>query len=145
MRTPSRAALAVAMGVFTAGGITVATTASAGPAHPSASHRAAAPHASHLNLALPGTGVRLTASVDPEGDLADDVEVEDQANDQNEDQNEDADEAGEDQNEDQDGADEVENENEDADEAENEVEDNSGPSANSGPGSVDSGHHGSDD
>src|SRR3954470_12975914 len=74
MRTPSRAALALAMGVFTTTGLTAvaATSATAAPAHPSIARPVAAPHSTHsVRLSLPGTGVRLTASVDDEGNVTD--------------------------------------------------------------------------
>jgi hypothetical protein len=59
------------MGVFTTTGITaVATTAaSAAPGHPSLARPAAAHSARVLSLTLPGTGVRLTSSLDDNGDF----------------------------------------------------------------------------
>src|SRR5690349_13524399 len=72
MRTPSRAALALAMGVFTTTGITaVATTAaSAAPAHPSLVRPAAASHSARtISVTIPGTGVRMSSTLDDQGDV----------------------------------------------------------------------------
>src|SRR3954452_22915808 len=65
MRTPSRAALALAMGVFTAGGLTVAAT----PADASASHGQSARTVHQVSVTVPGTGVRMTSDVDDDGNI----------------------------------------------------------------------------
>src|SRR4051795_1763240 len=126
MRTPSRATIALAMGgVFATIGLTgAAATASAAPAHPSLARPAVAHHAARvLSLTVPGTGLRLSASVDDEGNVndvdemenedevndvddADEVENEDEANDAGDDADE-MDEVGDDQGEDNDDADEA--------------------------------------
>src|SRR3954452_13819346 len=116
MRTPSRASLALAMGFFATSGITAvaATSASAAPSHPSLARPPAVAHptARVVSLTVPGTGLRLSASVDDEGQVndvdemenepevndANDVEAQDEANDAND--ADDADEAGDDQGED---------------------------------------------
>src|SRR3954470_5329367 len=158
MRTPSRPTIALAMGgVFATIGLTGAAAASAAPAHPALARPAVAHHTARvLSLTVPGTGLRLSTSVDDEGNVedvdemenedevndvddADEVENEDEANDAGDDADE-MDEVGDDQGEDNDDADEAgddQGENEDADEAD-EVD-------NSGPGSVNSGHDDGDD
>src|SRR4051812_6343573 len=159
MRTPSRASIALAMGgIFATIGMTgAAATSAAAATHPSLARPAVAHHTARvLSLTVPGTGLRLSASVDDEGqvedvdemenedevndvDDADEVENEDEANDAGDDADE-MDEVGDDQGDDNDDADEAgddQGENEDADEAD-EVD-------NSGPGSVNSGHDDGDD
>src|SRR4051812_9211038 len=163
MRTPSRASLALAMGFFTTSGITAvaATSASATPSHPSLARPPAVAHhtARVVSLTVPGTGLRLSASVDDEGQVndVDEMENEDEVNDVNdvdemeaEDEANDADdademeEAGEHQGDNDDQEEAGEDQNDDADEADD--VDNSGPgSVNSGPGSVNSGHDAGDD
>src|SRR4051795_8370910 len=130
MRTPSRASLALAMGFFATSGITAvaATSASAAPSHPSLARPPAVAHhiARVVSLTVPGTGLRLSASVDDEGQVndvdemenepevndandVDEMEAEDEANDADEMEeagehqgdNDDQEEAGEDQGEDQ--------------------------------------------
>jgi hypothetical protein len=129
VRTPSRAALALAMGVFAAGGITVAGTAVAtaapGSNHSHSQHRGLTVRALHsVHFAVPGTGVRMTSTVDDAGnvvstsagdddgdevgiddegvelgdddDAAEPVEVEDEQGEDGDDQGEDADEQGDD-------------------------------------------------
>src|SRR3954452_14471464 len=78
MRTPSRATIALAMGgVFATIGLTGAAAASAAPAHPSLARPAVAHHAARvLSLTVPGTGLRLSASVDDEGNVNDVDEME---------------------------------------------------------------------
>src|SRR3954471_23500015 len=131
MRTPSRATIALAMGgVFATIGLTGAAAASAAPAHPSLARPAVAHHAARvLSLTVPGTGLRLSASVDDEGNVNDVDEMENEneqedvnnvdeneANDANDDADE-QEEAGEDANEDNDEAEEAgEDQNEDQNE-----------------------------
>src|SRR3954465_5318656 len=67
MRTPSRAALALAMGVFTAGGITAVSATTADAAAPS--HAKVARTVHNVTVTLPGTGVRLTTGVDDAGQV----------------------------------------------------------------------------
>src|SRR3954469_8227422 len=124
MRTPSRASVALAVGgVFATIGFTgvAATSASAAP-HPSLARSAVAHHAAHvLRLTLPGTGLRLSASVDDEGNVAevdeteteadDATEVED-ANDVEDAGDDQGEEAGEDQGEDAAGDDQGEDQGE---------------------------------
>src|SRR4051794_31507351 len=72
MRAPSRASLALAMGVFATTGLTAvaATSASAAPASPSLARPAVAHHTARVvSLTLPGTGLQLNASVDDEGNV----------------------------------------------------------------------------
>src|SRR3954452_15159155 len=167
MRTPSRASLALAMGFFATSGITAvaATSASATPSHASLARPAVAHHTARVvSLTVPGTDLRLSASIDDEGQVndVDEIENEDEVNDVNDvdemeaedevndaDDADDAEEAGEDQGEDNDDQEEAgEHQGEDqadADDADDVDEDNSGPSANAGPGSEDSGHGGGDD
>src|SRR3954469_12336788 len=150
MRTPSRASLALAMGFFATSGITAvaATSASAAPSHPSLARPPAVAHhtARVVSLTVPGTGLRLSASVDDEGQVndvdemenepevndANDVEAQDEANDAN-----DADDAGDDQGEDNDGQEEA---GEDQGEDQNDDQGEDAGGDNSGPGSVNSGH-----
>ena len=119
MRTPSRASLALAMGVFAAGGLTAVatTTADAAPAHPQTPSRTV--HS--ISFTVPGTGVRMTSDLDDDGnvvatsagddegdevgiddngvDLGDENDAAEAVDDQGED-NRDQDEAGDDQGED---------------------------------------------
>src|SRR4051794_3336418 len=71
MRTPSKAALALAMGVFTASGTAGMAVANAAP-RPAAAHAPthAVTHAKAavLTLSLPGTGVSVTSDVHDDGD-----------------------------------------------------------------------------
>src|SRR3954449_8433701 len=127
MRTPSRASIALAMGgIFATIGMTgAAATSAAAATHPSLARPAVAHHTARvLSLTAPGTGLRLSASVDDEGQVADvdEMENEPEVNDVNDDaadsgdlesanagdDNGGADEAGDDQGQDQnDGADEA--------------------------------------
>src|SRR3954451_1015645 len=76
MRTPSRAALALAMGVFTAGGLTVAATT----ADASASHGQSARTVHQVSVTVPGTGVRMTSDVDDDGNVVGTTAGDDDAN-----------------------------------------------------------------
>src|SRR3954451_10493237 len=78
MRTPSRPTIALAMGgVFATIGLTGAAAASAAPAHPALARPAVAHHTARvLSLTVPGTGLRLSASVDDEGNVNDVDEME---------------------------------------------------------------------
>src|SRR4051794_41795807 len=98
MRTPSRPTIALAMGgVFATIGLTGAAAASAAPAHPALARPAVAHHTARvLSLTVPGTGLRLSTSVDDEGNVneGDEMEnepevkeVKDDANDANDDAN----------------------------------------------------------
>src|SRR4051812_20618890 len=137
MRTPSRASIALAMGgIFATTGLTgAAATSAAAATHPSLARPAVAHHTARvLSLTGPGTGLRLSASVDDEGQVedvdemenepevndvndADETETEDEANDagdqeeagddQGGEDNDGADEAGDDQGQDQNDADEA--------------------------------------
>ncbi|HET7310229.1 MAG TPA: hypothetical protein VFJ17_02770 [Mycobacteriales bacterium] len=72
MRTPSRAALALALGVFTTTGITAvaSTAANAAATHPSLARPAAASHSANVvSLTIPGTGVRMSATMNDQGDV----------------------------------------------------------------------------
>src|SRR4051794_7247217 len=76
MRTPSRAALALAMGVFTAGGLTVAATT----ADASASHGQSARTVHAVSVTVPGTGGRMTSDVDDDGNVVGTSAGDDDAN-----------------------------------------------------------------
>src|SRR3954454_7759915 len=169
MRTPSRPTIALAMGgVFATIGLTGAAAASAAPAHPALARPAVAHHTARvLSLTVPGTGLRLSTSVDDEGNVneVDEMENEPEVNDVNDDANDVNDDAnaGDPESGDANGADDEandndnENENEDqaddADEVENENENeaddpnddqNQGPDDNQEAGD-DSGHDGGGD
>src|SRR3954465_1479109 len=90
MRTPSRASIALAMGgVFATIGLTgAAATSAAAATHPSLARPAVAHHAARvLSLTVPGTGLRLSASVDDQGNVNDADEMENEVNDVNDDAN----------------------------------------------------------
>src|SRR4051812_36200358 len=164
MRTPSRATIALAMGgVFATIGLTgAAATASAAPAHPSLARPAVAHHAARvLSLTVPGTGLRLSASVDDQGNVNDVDEMENEN--EQEDVNDDANDVNDDANagdpesgaangadDEADQADDADDEANDADDANDDADDaaedpnddqNQGPDDNQGAGD-ESGHDG---
>src|SRR3954463_15162407 len=169
MRTPSRPTIALAMGgVFATIGLTGAAAASAAPAHPALARPAVAHHTARvLSLTVPGTGLRLSTSVDDEGNVneVDEMENEPEVNDVNDDANDvnddanagdpesgaasgaddeagQADDANDDANEADDANDDT---NDDANQADDPTDDqNQGPDDNQEAGD-DSGHDGGGD
>src|SRR5947208_2762327 len=90
MRTPSKASVALAMGgvAATIGLTGVAATSAAASTHPSLARPAVAHHTARvMHLTVPGTGLRLSASVDDQGQVADvdEMENEPEVNDVNDD------------------------------------------------------------
>src|SRR3954454_18171802 len=138
MRTPSRPTIALAMGgVFATIGLTGAAAASAAPTHPALARLAVAHHAARvLSLTVPGTGLRLSSSVDDEGNVndVDEMENETEANDVSADANAGDPETGGGNGAD-DEADQADDANDEANDADNAAEDpnddqNQGPDDN---------------